>query len=97
MCTRCDFTVASLRNSSRPMSRFERPSATSVSTSASRTVSRSPAASEASSRDDTAGASADSPTAAARTAATSSAGGASFSRYPLAPASIAPRMSASVS
>ena len=80
MCTRCDLTVASLRKSARPMSRFVRPPATSASTSASRTVRRSSAVRRRVEAQRDAGASADSPTAAARTAAMSSAGGASFSR-----------------
>ena len=98
MCTRCDFTVASDSMSCWPISRFEEPSATSCSTSSSRGVSEERGAlSRVSSLSRTTGDSEASPRAVERTAASSSSGGASLSKYPTAPASIAPRMSASVS
>ena len=98
MCARCDFTVVSLTNRSPATSVLERPAATSSSTSISRELRLACGARmRLSSRDAITGARALSPAAAARTAAMSSCGGASFSRYPLAPASTAPRMSASES
>ena len=98
MCTRWDFTVASESMSSCPISRFEEPAATRVSTSSSRGVSDVRGVRTlVINRSATTGESAESPSAAERTAARSSAGGASLSMYPTAPASMAPRMSASVS
>ncbi len=97
--SRCVFTVASLMNSAWPISALVRPIATWASTSVSRadSDSRGGLRTWLISRSATEGASTVSPRAAARTAPASSAGVASLSRYPVAPASTARRMSASVS
>ena len=81
MCTRCDFTVASLMNRRSAMVLLEAPCATNSSTSISRAdrLTRGERI-RAISRVATAGARALSPAAAARMAATRSWGGASLSR-----------------
>ena len=81
MCTRWDFTVASESMSSTPISRFDEPAATSLSTSSSRGVKEVRGVrTRVINRSATTGESAESPSAAERTAATSSVGGASLSR-----------------
>ncbi|SCE47859.1 hypothetical protein GA0115252_152712 [Streptomyces sp. DfronAA-171] len=97
-CPTCVFTVVSLTNRSAAISAFDRPRATSLRTSTSRSVSvwrvlggcsspegRCPAY-LSSSRRVTLGASIASPLATTRIACTSSCAGASLSRKPLAPA-----------
>src|SRR5699024_5556916 len=83
MCTRWLLTVASLRNSARPMSLLVSPAATRVSTSVSRVVSRVVGlATCVIRRIAMSGARALLPAAAARTPATRWCGSASLSRYP---------------
>lgn len=90
--------MASETNKDLAMARLPSPSATSPSTSSSRSVSSTVGRRILpTSRWATTGERTVSPLAARPTASTSRSGSASFSRYPQAPASMARRMSASVS
>src|SRR5690606_26551344 len=99
MWSRWDFTVASLTKRASAMSRLVDPAATSRSTSISRSLnsSRSGLRTRSIRRAPTGGESTASPRAVAFTARSSSARGASFNRYPVAPASMAATTSRSVS